>query len=84
MGTAGLLHLMIKEYLDMNFVKLIIWHTFVWVGLVKQLYHRYLLVYLKYIPRKYKVQHTAQLHTGGWNKLCSLHICVHIYRYTHI
>lgn len=45
-------------------LKLIICHTFVWVGLVKQLSHRYLLVYLKYIPRKYKVQHRGQLQTG--------------------
>lgn len=34
------------------------------MGLVKQLYHRYLPVYLEYIPRKYKVQHSAQLHAG--------------------
>lgn len=50
--------------------KLITWHTFVWVGLVKQLYHRYFLVYLKCIPKKYKVQHSAQFHTG----IGSLHL----------
>lgn len=61
------------------------------MGLIKQFYHRYRLVYLKYIPRKYKVQHSVQLHTEIGSLLLEVgelvqltHMCAYIYAYINI
>lgn len=53
----------------MNFVRANDMAYFCLGGFCKEFYHRFLLVYLKRIPRKYKVQHSAQLHTGSGSLL---------------
>ena len=65
------------------------WHTFVWVGLVKQLEVHWKISAIKCIPRRYKVQHSAQLHTGIGNlllleardllQLIYTYVCIYIY-----
>lgn len=55
---------MIKVYLDMNFVKANYMAYFCWVGIVMtDLWQISFSVLKKCIPRKYKVQDSAQLHT---------------------
>lgn len=89
MGTAGLLRLMIKEYLDMNFVKANYMAYFCLGGACKaalsQISSSVQSTSLE--NTKYSTLHSCILNwklTSGGGRTRAAYTCVHIYRYMHI